>query len=79
MDRRKFLKYGFIGASALVATMVPYKLDMKESFTAESNYAPKFKGNEAKAYCMCGTGSCSGGGSGYCICGTGSCGGSGNR
>ncbi|MBQ7606726.1 MAG: hypothetical protein IJU76_01925 [Desulfovibrionaceae bacterium] len=81
-DRRSFLKLGFVGVGAFLASMAPVKMSTSDPIKIGSLNVPTIGSSEAHAACgiqqncsggggMCGLGlNCSGGGG---MCGSGSC------
>lgn len=60
-NRRKFLKYGFIGAAGFLAALTPVRLDMAEGFKLSEGGITGL--GMSKAHAACGASlSCAGGG-----------------
>ena len=78
VDRRRFMKYGFIGIASIASALLPIKVTTGEGFIANNNV--NISVEESRAYARCGIGvNCSGGGgqcgsSLHCSGGGGRCG-----
>jgi hypothetical protein len=77
VDRRRFMKYGFIGIASIASALLPIKVTTGEGFIA--NNKVNIAVEESRAYARCGVGvNCSGGG-GQCGLNPGTCGGGGGQ